>query len=69
MNLKDYEKDKMAHPNRPLPRGLLTTKQVERAIKNILRGMIGFSFLLSLILNLIYWDLLLVTHNVSVFDV
>ena len=49
--LKDYEKDKIAHPNRPLPRGLLTTNQVEKTIKNILGAMIGFSLLLSMVLN------------------
>lgn len=49
--LKDYDKDKIANPDRPLPRGLLTPKQVEKAIKNILLGMFGFAFFLSLSLN------------------
>ena len=26
--IKDFEKDKVAHPDRPLPRGLVTPKQV-----------------------------------------
>ena len=59
--LKDYDKDKVANPNRPLPRGLLTPKQAERMIKNILWGMFGFSLLLSLFFNLytgIYYSLL-----------
>ena len=30
--LKDYEKDKIAHPDRPLPRGLVTKKQVSQLI-------------------------------------
>jgi acyl-coenzyme A synthetase/AMP-(fatty) acid ligase len=30
--LKDYEKDKIAHPDRPLPRGLVTPKQVQSLI-------------------------------------
>ena len=49
--LKDYDKDKIANPERPLPRGLLTQKQVERMIGNILWGMIGFSFLLCAVLS------------------
>ena len=60
--LKDYEKDKVANPDRPLPRGLLTPKQVEKAIKGILGGMIGFALLLSLTLNIyagIYYLLLI----------
>jgi acyl-coenzyme A synthetase/AMP-(fatty) acid ligase/4-hydroxybenzoate polyprenyltransferase len=28
--IKDYEKDKVAHPDRPLPRGLVTVKQVQK---------------------------------------
>ncbi len=30
--LKDYEKDVIAHPTRPLPRGVLTTAQVSKSI-------------------------------------
>ena len=30
--LKDYDKDVIAHPTRPLPRGVLSTKQVSKAI-------------------------------------
>lgn len=59
--LKDYEKDKVANPDRPLPRGLFMPKQVERAIKILLGGMIGFSLLLSLTLNIyagVYYCLL-----------
>ncbi len=32
---KDFEKDKIAHPERPLPRGLLTVAQVDRAIASL----------------------------------
>lgn len=28
--IKDFEKDKIAHPDRPLPRGLVTVKQVQK---------------------------------------
>jgi 4-hydroxybenzoate polyprenyltransferase len=31
--LKDYGKDQIAHPDRPLPRGLLSTAQVEHTIR------------------------------------
>jgi 4-hydroxybenzoate polyprenyltransferase len=30
--VKDLAKDRIAHPERPLPRGLLTVREVERAI-------------------------------------
>ena len=42
--LKDFEKDKIAHPNRPLPRGLVTTDQVNFLIK------FTFGLLLSCVL-------------------
>lgn len=32
---KDFAKDQIAHPQRPLPRGLLTVAQVERAIGGV----------------------------------
>ena len=58
---KDHKKDKIAHPNRPIPRGLLTLQQVKRAIKYILGGMFGYAFILGLALNVyagIYYFLL-----------
>ena len=30
--LKDYEKDLIAHPERPLPRGLLSREEVRAAV-------------------------------------
>ena len=58
---KDYEKDKIAHPSRPIPRGLLTLQQVKRAIQYILGGMFGYAFILGLAINIsagIYYFLL-----------
>ncbi|MBU6376301.1 MAG: UbiA family prenyltransferase [Bdellovibrionales bacterium] len=43
---KDYEKDLIAHPHRPLPRGLIDRKHVRTAIYLGLIGMIGFGALL-----------------------
>ena len=47
--LKDYEKDKIAHPDRPLPRGLVTKDQVNFLIKltfGLLLGCVALSYLL-----------------------
>jgi len=46
--LKDYEKDKIAHPDRPLPRGLVTTDQVNFLIKftfGLFLACVGASYL------------------------
>lgn len=40
--LKDYEKDLVAHPERPLPRGVLKPAQVETAIHSIVGFMVAF---------------------------
>ncbi len=37
---KDYDKDRIAHPERPLPRGLLTVAQAETAIR---RGVVAMA--------------------------
>lgn len=42
--IKDFEKDKVAHPDRPLPRGLVTLKQVSSLMY------IGFAILLGLMI-------------------
>lgn len=42
--LKDYEKDKVAHPDRPLPRGLVTVGQVQKLM------IAGFVVLLSFLI-------------------
>ncbi len=38
---KDYDKDRIAHPERPLPRGLLKKDQVNRAINGSVLAMVG----------------------------
>jgi UbiA prenyltransferase family len=40
---KDFEKDKIAHPGRPLPRGLLAPAEVRRSIALGLAAMVMFS--------------------------
>lgn len=42
---KDFDKDQIANPGRPLPRGLLTPPQVDRAIRRLALGMIGVAVL------------------------
>lgn len=49
---KDHEKDKIVHPDRPIPRGLLTVSQVKRAILTIEWVMIGYSVLLAQMFSL-----------------
>ena len=41
--LKDYEKDRVAHPNRPLPRGVLALSQVQQMIKLLVFGMMVYA--------------------------
>lgn len=45
---KDYEKDKVAHPHRPLPRGLLAPGQVAAAVKGLATAMLLFSVAVGL---------------------
>lgn len=42
--LKDYHKDKVAHPERPLPRGLLKAERVSTVINALMVFGIGLSF-------------------------
>jgi 4-hydroxybenzoate polyprenyltransferase len=42
---KDYAKDCMAHPERPLPRGLISKSEMKRLISLLLVGMVLFSFM------------------------
>jgi hypothetical protein len=49
--LKDYAKDRIGHPERPLPRGLLGTGQVERAIRFGGIAMVGWSAGAALLAN------------------
>lgn len=46
---KDFEKDKLAHPLRPLPRGLLAPTEVRRSIALGLAAMVAFSATLAAI--------------------
>jgi len=46
---KDYDKDILAHPDRPLPRGLITPLQARRAIYFLLSSMILFIAVVMLV--------------------
>lgn len=43
--LKDFEKDKIANPTRPLPRGLLSPELVRRSINGFVTSMLAFGVL------------------------
>ena len=45
---KDYEKDKVAHPHRPLPRGLIAPEQVAVAVKGLAVAMLLLSVAVGL---------------------
>ena len=49
--LKDYEKDLVAHPKRPLPRGLLKTTEVRHLIVTLTALMAVTGALIALILD------------------
>ena len=49
--LKDFEKDKIAHPERPLPRGLFTVDEFSGSVKIFQIAMVFFSVLL-----MIFWN-------------
>ena len=44
--IKDYQKDLIAHPGRPLPRGLLTPAQIRRVIQVLVTGLLTSGALL-----------------------
>ena len=46
--IKDLEKDRIAHPHRPLPRGLLPPEQVARAINGLVIAMLAFGIVIGL---------------------
>ena len=50
--LKDFEKDKVAHPDRPLPRGLFTLQEFERFIRISNSGMVLVSILAALLVSI-----------------
>ena len=45
---KDYEKDRVAHPHRPLPRGLLAPEQVAGAVNGLAVAMLVFGVVVGL---------------------
>ncbi len=47
--VKDYQKDKVANPTRPLPRGLLPLALVKNVIASTVMGMVGFSLSLGIV--------------------
>lgn len=49
--LKDFEKDQVAHPDRPLPRGLLKPGEVNRMINLGVCGMFAFALFVAITLN------------------
>lgn len=49
--VKDYEKDKVANPTRPLPRGLLDVGYVKQIIASTVLGMFGYAILLGLVFS------------------
>lgn len=50
--LKDFEKDKIAHPDRPLPRGLFSPEEFSRWIRIFQATMFGIAILACFTLNL-----------------
>ncbi len=50
--LKDIDKDVIAHPGRPLPRGLISRKDAHRAVMFILFAMILYAVAAGILLNL-----------------
>ena len=45
---KDYDKDRIAHPQRPLPRGVLAPAQVARAVNGLVILMLIYAFAVGL---------------------
>ena len=48
---KDYEKDRIAHPQRPLPRGLLAPEQVARAVNILVVTMLIYAIAVTFATN------------------
>jgi 4-hydroxybenzoate polyprenyltransferase len=48
---KDFEKDKVAHPQRPLPRGLLSVAEVERAIPILAGALLALALAAGVVVN------------------
>jgi len=49
--LKDYKKDQIAHPGRPLPRGLVSPSEALRGVNAMAGLMVGLSLIIGLALN------------------
>lgn len=49
---KDYEKDCIAHPARPIPRGLISPAEMRKLIHLMLGGLVFFSLLLALFFSM-----------------
>jgi 4-hydroxybenzoate polyprenyltransferase len=47
--LKDFTKDQIAHPARPLPRGLITEREARTLVGVLLVAMIGFSLVIAML--------------------
>ena len=45
--IKDHQKDLIAHPERPLPRGLITPNEMHAAVQNVTALLLVFSGLIS----------------------
>ncbi len=50
---KDFEKDKVAHPERPLPRGLVTVAEVDRAIAILAVAMFAMAAIVGWRVNVV----------------
>jgi len=48
---KDYHKDVVAHPERPLPRGLLSVEEVGQAVVLLILAMLAYSAVLMVLAN------------------
>ena len=46
-DVKDYDKDVIVHPDRPLPRGLIAYDEVALVVKITLAILIGYSVLMA----------------------
>jgi 4-hydroxybenzoate polyprenyltransferase len=48
---KDYEKDCVAYPERPLPRGLISNDEMKKLIQGLILGMGAYSIFVGWVLN------------------
>jgi len=61
--LKDYDKDKIAHPDRPLPRGVITTQQVSKLIVIFFGLLVGCAIASGILFNMTSAIMLLITSG------